>query len=115
MVARDRNLHVFAGAGRKDEQGWRNQAYYLAPTGERAAYNKVHVSDDEAHRPVWRSHHISRAAENQRWVAAVNVAHPAQGRPSMLLDPTGVVGDEMVSDQAGLMRTESSGTNWTPR
>ena len=31
-VARERNLHVFVGACREDEQGWRNQAYYLAPT-----------------------------------------------------------------------------------
>ncbi len=173
-VARKKNLHVFVGACLEDEQGWRNQAYYLAPTGERGVYNKAnlatherghlipgdslpifhlplaegilrvavqlcrelrfpgqwrvlseagaelfvymtHVIDDELHRPVWRSHLISRAAENQRWVAAVNVVHPAQGCPSMLIDPTGLVIDEAVSEQACRMRAEidtNAVSNW---
>lgn len=46
-VARDRHLHVFVGACRQDDQGWRNQAYYLAPTGERAVYNKANLATHE--------------------------------------------------------------------
>lgn len=163
-VAREKTLHVFAGACRLDEQGWRNQAYYLAPHGERTVYNKAnlatherghfvpgdslplfhlslpegilrvgvqlcrevrfpgqwrvlsesgaelfvymtHAVNDALHRSVWRSHLISRAAENQRWVAAVNVAHEAQLCPSMLIDPAGLVISELVSPEAGLLRT----------
>lgn len=173
-MARERNFHVFAGACRQDDKGWRNQAYYLAPTGERTVYNKAnlatherghmvpgddlplfhirlpegilrvgvqlcreirfpgqwralaeagaelfvymtHAIDDELHRPVWRSHLISRAAENQRWVAAANVAHPTQLCPSMLIDPAGLVVHEIVSEQASLLRTEIDTTavsNW---
>ncbi len=173
-VARERSLHVFVGACLEDSQGWRNQAYYLAPTGAGGVYNKVnlatherghlisgdglpifhlrlpggglrvgvqlclevrfpgqwqalseagaelfvymtHAINDELHRSVWRSHLISRAAENQRWVAAVNVAHRAQLCPSMLIDPAGLVIREIVSDQACCMRAEidtNAVSNW---
>ncbi len=173
-IACDRNLHVFVGACREDEQGWRNQAYYLAPTGDREVYNKAnlatherghlipgdrlpifdlqfpegtlrvavqlcrelrfpdqwhalseagadlfvymtHLIVDELHRPVWRSHLISRAAENQRWIAAVNVAHPVPGCPSMLIDPSGMVIDEILPERAYRMRAEidtNAVSNW---
>lgn len=173
-VARAKTLHVFAGACRQDEKGWRNQAYYLGPTDQRFVYNKANLAiherghmvpgdnlpifhlrlpdgdlragvqlcrelrfpgqwralaeagadlivymtyaiNDELHRPVWRSHLISRAAENQRWVASVNVAHRAQLCPSMLIDPSGLVVDEIVSEQACRMRSEidtQAVSNW---
>lgn len=41
--------------------------------------------------PVWRSHLISRAAENQRYVLSVNNAGDDQKCPTTALDPTGVV------------------------
>lgn len=125
------HVHLVVGAVREDGQGWRNQAWYLAPNGERQLYNKVnlathergtfvagqelpvftlqfpsasltvgvqlcreirfpgqwrtlalkgaeafiymtHAVDDAVHRSVWRSHLISRAAENQRWLVASN-------------------------------------------
>ena len=75
----------------------------------------THLIDDELHRPVWRSHLISRAAENQRWVAAVNVAHPAQRCPSMLIDPADLVIHETVSEHACRMRAEidtQAVSNW---
>lgn len=164
-VARQKHLHVFAGACRQDDQGWRNQAWYLAPTGQRSVYNKANLAtherghmvpgdalplfylslpegilrvgvqlcreirfpeqwqglaqagaellvymtyatDDALHRPVWRSHLISRAAENQRWLAAVNVAHGVPLCPSMLINPAGLVICERVPEQADLMRAE---------
>jgi len=173
-TARDNSLHVFVGACRQDDKGWRNQAYSLAPTGERMVYNKAnlatherghmvpgddlplfqmnlsggilrpgvqlcreirfpgqwrtlaqagaelfvymtHAIDEELHRPVWRSHLISRAVENQRWVAATNVAHPVQLCTSTLIDPAGLVVAECVSEQAGLLRIEIDTTamsNW---
>lgn len=75
----------------------------------------THVIDDELHRSVWRSHLISRVAENQRWVAATYVAHPTQLCPSMLIDPAGLVVHELVSEQAGLLSIEINTTavsNW---
>ena len=173
-LALEKHLHVFAGAIRQDDQGWRNQAHYLSPTGQRAVYNQAnlatherghlvpgeslpvidvalpggtlrvgvqlcreirfpeqwralsdtgvklfiymtHAINDEPHQPVWRSHLISRAAEHQRWVAAVNVAHRAQTCPSLVIDPTGLVMREAVSETAGLLRTEidtSAVSNW---
>ncbi|NMP23139.1 carbon-nitrogen hydrolase family protein [Sulfobacillus harzensis] len=166
--------HLFVGAIRQDGQGWRNQAFYLSPGGERWTYNKMnlathergyfvpgdelpvftlslpsstlavgvqlcrelrfpgqwrrlaqqgaelfiymtHAINDELHRPVWRSHLISRAAENQRWVVATNVAHSAQLCPSMIVDPAGLVMKEAVSDAAGILRAEvdmDAVSNW---
>ncbi len=87
----------------------------LAEAGVELFVYMTHAIDDELHRPVWRSHLIDRAAENQRWVAATNVAHPTQLCPSMLIDPAGLVVHELVSEQAGLLRTEIDTTavsNW---
>ncbi len=173
-IARQKHVHVFAGACRQDDQGWRNQAYYLAPDGARVVYNKAnlatherghmvagnslpifhvrlpdgilhvgvqlcreirfpgqwralaeagaelfvymtHAIDDAVHRPVWRSHLVSRAAENQRWLAAVNVAHREQLCPSMVIDPAGLVLREIVSEHTDLIRAEidtNAVSNW---
>ncbi|MGI8870096.1 MAG: carbon-nitrogen hydrolase family protein [Mycobacteriales bacterium] len=43
---------------------------------------------------VWRTHLISRAAENQRWVISANVASPQQCSPSMIVAPSGEVVSE---------------------
>ena len=91
------------------------QCRALAEAGAELFVYMTHAIDDELHRPVWRSHLISRAAENQRWVAATNVSHPTQLCPSMLIDPAGLVVHELVSEQAGLLRTEIDTTavsNW---
>ncbi len=50
--------------------------------------NAVGNADDA---PIWRSHLISRAAENQRFVLAANNAGPAQKCPSMAITPQGRV------------------------
>jgi predicted amidohydrolase len=55
---------------------------------------------DAAPAPVWRSHLISRAAENQRFVLAANAAHPAQKCPSMIVTPAGEVAWEALSANA---------------
>ncbi|HYF63264.1 MAG TPA: nitrilase-related carbon-nitrogen hydrolase [Herpetosiphonaceae bacterium] len=52
---------------------------------------------DAAQAPVWRSHLVSRAAENQRFVLAANAAHPAQKCPSMIVTPGGSVVWETLS------------------
>lgn len=87
----------------------------LADRGAELFIYMTHAIDDELHRPVWRSHLVSRAAENQRWVAATNVAHASQLCPSMLIDPAGLVVHELVSEQSGLLRAEidtAAVSNW---
>ncbi len=165
QVACQRDLHVFVGAIRRDDHGWRNQAHYLSPTGPSKVYDKVnlasherghlvpgnrllvaavdlpqgilrvgvqlcrelrfpetwrmladagaelfvyltHATEDAVHQPVWRSHAVSRAAENQRWLVGVNAAHPAQLCPSLIVRPDGMVLEEIVSEKAGLIRAE---------
>lgn len=47
---------------------------------------------------VWRSHLISRAAENQRFLVSANNAHENQLCPTMLIAPNGKVIEEIISD-----------------
>jgi predicted amidohydrolase len=47
--------------------------------------------------PVWQSHLISRAAENQRFVLGANNAHSEQNCPSMIVAPSGQVLWEVLS------------------
>lgn len=54
---------------------------------------------------VWRSHLISRAAENQRFVLSANNAHDKQICPTMAISPSGKVMDEVLSDQIRLLKT----------
>ncbi|GLW33782.1 carbon-nitrogen hydrolase [Actinoplanes regularis] len=53
---------------------------------------------------VWRSHLISRAAENQRFLASSNIAHPDQHCPSMLVSPRGEVLGELPAGRSDVLR-----------
>jgi len=55
---------------------------------------------------VWRSHLISRAAENQRFVLAANVASPVRHCPTMVVSPRGEVLAEAVSPAAQALHAE---------
>jgi len=48
---------------------------------------------------VWKSHLVSRAAENQRFLVASNNAHLSQNCPTMLVSPRGEVLEEIHSDR----------------
>lgn len=64
---------------------------------------------------VWRSHLVSRAAENQRFVLSANNAAVDQKCPTIALDPHGCVLDEIVSAQAQTRRVVldlSQVSNW---
>lgn len=64
---------------------------------------------------VWRSHLISRAAENQRFVLCANNAHPAQKCPSMIIAPSGEVVWEKLSANVEIGRYTldlSQVSNW---
>ncbi|MCF6139253.1 carbon-nitrogen hydrolase family protein [Pseudalkalibacillus berkeleyi] len=65
--------------------------------------------------PVWKSHLISRAAENQRFILGSNVADLNQGCPSIVVSPKGDVLEEIISDKVALKRVQidlSSVSNW---
>jgi predicted amidohydrolase len=62
-----------------------------------AVGDSTHAVGDSTHAQVWRSHLISRAAENQRFVLCANNAHPTQKCPSMIIAPSGEVAWEKLS------------------
>lgn len=67
------------------------QWQYLARLGAEVFVYLTNAVGDAAQAPIWRSHLISRAAENQRFVLCANNAHIAQKCPSMIISPTGLV------------------------
>ncbi len=67
------------------------QWQHLARAGAEIFTYLTNAVGNAADAPVWRSHLISRAAENQRFVLAANVSHPAQKCPSMIVTPGGGV------------------------
>ncbi len=80
-----------------------NQWHILAEAGADVIVFMMHGIADPIRRAVWKSHLISRAAEIQRYVLAVNTAHPAQLCPTMLVDPQGSVVQEEASEQTVLL------------
>jgi predicted amidohydrolase len=57
-------------------------------------------------REVWRSALITRAAETQRFVVAVNVARPNGNSPSMIVSPRGEVMVEVFNSKEATIRIE---------
>lgn len=80
------------------------QWQHLARTGAAAFVFLTNAASPEATRGVWRSHLISRAAENQRFVFAVNLADPRQHCPSMVVSPRGEVLAELPTGETGTVR-----------
>ncbi|SCG80044.1 carbon-nitrogen hydrolase family protein [Micromonospora echinaurantiaca] len=77
----------------------------LARSGAAAFVYLTNAANPEATTGVWRSHLISRAAENQRYVFAVNLADPRQHCPSMVVSPRGEVLGELPPGETGILRT----------
>ena len=67
------------------------QWQFLARQGAEVFCYLTNAVGDSSQAQVWRSHLVSRAAENQRFVLCVNNAHSAQKCPSMIIAPSGVV------------------------
>lgn len=77
---------------------------WLSLNGAQLLLFLTHAVGDPLRLPVWRSHLVSRAAENQRFVLGVNAAHKMQTCPSMVIDPKGNVLGEIRGGEAGLLR-----------
>lgn len=68
-----------------------NQWSSLARQGVDLFIFPTHALGDGSQAEVWRSHLISRAAENQRFVLSANSAGNQQKCPSMIISPQGRV------------------------
>jgi predicted amidohydrolase len=75
------------------------QWQYLARRGAEVFVYLTNAVGDANQAAIWRSHLISRAAENQRFVLCANNAHAAQKCPSMIVTPTGSVAWEVCSPE----------------
>jgi predicted amidohydrolase len=53
---------------------------------------------------VWRSHLVSRAAENLRFLISSNNANKNQHCPTMLISPSGEIIEELISDKTSIIK-----------
>jgi len=91
------------------------QWQYLARSGAQILFYLTNAVGDDAVLPVWRSHLVSRAAENQRFVIASNNAHDQQKCPTMIINPSGNVLAEIVSANIETQRVQiqlNQVSNW---
>ncbi|MEV6849284.1 nitrilase-related carbon-nitrogen hydrolase [Actinoplanes sp. NPDC051411] len=80
------------------------QWQHLAGAGAELLVYMTNAANTRETDGVWRSHLISRAAENQRFVVSANIAHPDQHCPSMVVSPRGEVLGELPDGAPGLLR-----------
>ena len=69
----------------------------LARSGAEVIFYLTNAVGDGGEVPVWDAHLISRAAENQRFVVAVNNAHAEQKCSTMIVGPSGSVVQKVIS------------------
>jgi predicted amidohydrolase len=80
------------------------QWQHLADRGAQLFIYLTNAANTDEAEGVWRSHLISRAAENQRFLASANIAHPDQHCPSMLVSPRGEVLAELPAGRVDVLR-----------
>ncbi len=83
-----------------EQWGW------LARNGAQIILHLNNATGSSLEQPVWRSHLISRAAENQRYVLSANCAAQEQKSPTLVIAPSGEILAEVVSDKLELIRLE---------
>lgn len=80
------------------------QWQHLAGAGAQAFIYLTNAANPAIPAGVWRSHLISHAAANQRFVVAANVADPRQHCPSMIISPRGEVDCALPEGQVAVLR-----------
>jgi predicted amidohydrolase len=80
------------------------QWQYLAGAGAEIFLYLTYAANPAVPAGVWRSHLISHAAANQRFILAANIADPRQHCPSMIVSPRGEVLGEITHGQPGILR-----------
>ena len=83
-----------------EQWGW------LARQGAQVILHLNNAINDVRFLPIWRSHLISHAASNQRFVVSVNNAAPEQNCPTVAVSPQGWVIEEIISGQSAFFRVE---------
>jgi predicted amidohydrolase len=96
--------HITAGVQLCREIRFPEQWQYLASAGAQLFVYLTNAANTGEAGGVWRSHLISRAAENQRFLASANIAHPDQHCPSMVVSPRGDVLGELPAGRSDLLR-----------
>ncbi len=92
-----------------EQWGW------LARQGAQVILHLNNATGDFAQLDVWRSHLISHAASNQRFVLSANTAAENQLCPTMAVSPRGLVLNEVISADRGFFRFEidlAEVSNW---
>ncbi|MEW5869265.1 MAG: carbon-nitrogen hydrolase family protein [Chloroflexota bacterium] len=92
-----------------EQWGW------LARQGAQVILHLNNATGSSHEQPVWRSHLVSRAAENQRYVLSANCAADQQKSPTLAVAPSGQVLCEIVSPGLEIARQEldlSQVSNW---
>jgi len=87
----------------------------LADAGAQVFIYLTHAANPDIPAGVWRSHLISHAAANQRFVIAANITDPRQHCPSAIISPRGEVLGELPAGQAAVLRAvidTGEVTNW---
>src|ERR1019366_3961180 len=77
--------HIIAGIQLCREIRYPEQWRYLAMQGIDVFIYLTNAINPVVPPTVWRSHLVSRAAENQRFLLSANVAHPLQHCPTMII------------------------------
>lgn len=80
------------------------QWQYLAASGAQLFVYLTNAANGREPEGVWRSHLISRAAENQRFLVSANISHRDQHCPSMVVSPRGEVLGELPAGRDGILR-----------
>jgi predicted amidohydrolase len=83
-----------------------DQCHYPAREGAQVFIYLSCAANPRESRDVWRSHLISRAAETQRFVIAVNVARSDGHSPTMMISPSGEVISEASTSDPMVIRAQ---------
>ncbi|MEU8820768.1 carbon-nitrogen hydrolase family protein [Actinoplanes sp. NPDC048796] len=95
---------VTAGVQLCREIRFPEQWQHLAAAGAQLFVYLTNAANPREPDGVWRSHLVSRAAENQRHLVSANIPGPAQHCPSMVVSPRGEVLAELPAGRPGLLR-----------
>ena len=80
------------------------QWQYLAEAGAQVLIYLTNAANPAVPEGVWRSHLISHAACNQRFILAANITDHRQHCPSAIISPRGEVIAELPAGESGLLR-----------
>lgn len=87
---------------------------FLAQEGAEVFFYLTNAIEGKS-KEVWKSHLVSRAAENQRFVISSNTADPAQLCPSIVIKPNGEIITEFQSNDCTYQRhiiDVNDNSNW---